>query len=74
MTDQQKQRITELEAENARLKCAIKNVRQVDCGGWLKDCQSTLFTCNQGHGYRLTLLQKLDELYAEALAKVVNHD
>lgn len=55
-----------MEDAESKLKLIIKEIRQVDCGGWLKDCQSGIFHCADGHEKRLELMRLLDKLYQVA--------
>lgn len=53
--------------ELARLREAALAVRKSDCGGWLKDCDTQLFTCRDGQEKRLELMRALDGLYKTLL-------
>jgi hypothetical protein len=41
----------------------IKEIRASDCGAWLKDCGSSMFTCADGREKRQELSRLLDKLY-----------
>ena len=41
----------------------IKAIRKSDCGAWLKDCGSSMFTCADGRAKRQELARLLDDLY-----------
>lgn len=41
----------------------IKEIRKSDCGAWLKDCGTTMFTCADGREKRQELSRLLDKLY-----------
>ena len=45
---------------------AVRELRKSDCGAWLKDCSSGLFTCGQGRDKRLELAKLLSRLYKVA--------
>lgn len=42
---------------------AIREVRKSDCGAWLKDCQTVMFTCAEGEAKRFELMRRLNDLY-----------
>ena len=43
---------------------AILAIRKSDCGAWLKDCATSLFTCADGREKRRELSRLLDKLYS----------
>lgn len=45
---------------------AIKDIRESDCGAWLKDCRTGLFSCADGREKRYELSRLLDALYRAA--------
>lgn len=51
----------------------VKLIRASDCGGWLKDCGTAMFTCcNDGREKRQELSRLLDQLYKAAEAVDTN--
>jgi len=42
---------------------AAKAIRKSDCGAWMKDCGTQLFTCAEGRAKRTELMKCLDKLY-----------
>lgn len=48
--------------ENA-MEGVIKEIRESDCGAWLKDCGTVMFTCADGREKRQELSRLLDKLY-----------
>lgn len=58
--------LEEVKSLRGKLIAAVKEVRDSDCGGWLKSCQSGLFSCADGEEKRLELMKKLNNLYKVA--------
>jgi hypothetical protein len=46
-----------------RIVAVVKEIREQDCGAWLKDCISGISTCNQGTKQRFALAHLLGKLY-----------
>ena len=46
----------------SKLSMAIQNIRDSDCGAWMKDCQYP-FSCSEGRQKRLEMMKILDKAY-----------
>ncbi len=64
-----------LQDQNKRLVKCVDAIRKSDCGAWLKDCETHLFHCSEGHEKRMELSKLLNDLYkARALLKEINDE